>query len=80
MLRRKLYSLRLRDGESVQKRIKSITEMFKSLLVTSVPVSEEDRMVYLFASLPESFNMLITALEANLEVSRMEVVTKRLLN
>ena len=37
-------------------------------------------MVYLLASLPKSFNALVTALEANAEVPRMEIVTERWLN
>ena len=41
-------------------------------------VSEEDRVVHLLASLPECFNMLVTALEA--EVPKMETVTERLLH
>lgn len=78
-LRRKLYSLRLKEGESVQKHIKSMTETFESLSVIGDPVSDEDRVVYLLASLPESFTMLVTAFEASAEVPKMEVVTERLL-
>ena len=37
-------------------------------------------MVYLLASLPESYSMLVTALEASTEVPQMEVVTERLLH
>ena len=43
-------------------------------------ITEEDRVIYLLASLPESFNTLVTALEANSDVPRMEVVTERLLH
>ena len=64
-LRRKLYSLRLKDGESVQGHIKEMTELFEALTVIGDPVTEEDRAVYLLASLPDSFNMLVTALEAD---------------
>lgn len=40
-------------------------------------VTEEDRVVHLLASLPDSFNMLVTALEANLKtVPKMENVTE----
>ena len=78
-LRWKLYSLRLKEGESVQKHIKSMTETFESLSVIGDPMSDEDRVVYLLASLPESFTMLVTAFEASAEVPKMEVVTKRLL-
>ena len=79
-LRRKLCSLWLKVGESVQKHIKSLTETFESLSVIGDPVSEEDRVVYLLASLPESFSMLVTAFEANAEIPKMEVVTERLLS
>ena len=37
-------------------------------------------MVHLLASLPESFNMLVTALEANTNIPCMDVVTERLLH
>ena len=50
-LRRKLYSLRLKDGESVQKHIKAMTEIFDGLSVIGDPVEEEDRVVHLLASL-----------------------------
>ena len=57
-----------------------MTETFESLSVIEDPVSEEDRVVYLLASLRESYNnMLVTTFEANPEVSEMEVVTERLL-
>ena len=36
--------------------------------------------MHLLASLPDSYNMLVTALEANVEVPKIEVVTERLLH
>ena len=57
-----------------------MTETFNELSVVGDPISEEDRVVHLLASLPDSFNMLVTALEANAEVPKMEVVTERLLH
>ena len=79
-LRRKLHSLRLKDGDSVQEHVKAMIEVFDGLSVAGDPVSDEDRTVHLLASLPESYNMLVTALEANPEVPKMEVVTERLLH
>ena len=70
-LRRKLYSLRLKDGESVQEHIKAMTELFDALAVMDSPVSDEDKVVHLLTSLPDSFNMLVTALEANSQRWRM---------
>ena len=57
-----------------------MTEVFKELAVIGDPVKEEDRVVHLLASLPESYSMLVTALEANSDVPQMEVVTERLLH
>lgn len=80
-LRRKLYRLRLKEGESVQNHIKAMTEIFEELSVIDDPVSDEDKVVHLLASLPDSYEMLVTALEANSEtVPRMETVTERLLH
>lgn len=79
-LRRKLHSLRLKDGDSAQDHIKVMTELFDSLAVAGETVSEEDRVVYLLASLPDSYNILVTALEANEDVPKLEVVTERILH
>ena len=57
-----------------------MTEIFEELAVIGDPVKEEDRVVHLLASLPESYNMLATALEANSEVPQMVVITERLLH
>lgn len=79
-LKRRLNNLRLKEGESVQKHVKAMTELFKELSVSGAPMEEEDKVVTLLASLPDSFNMLVTALEANAEVPSMEVVTERLIH
>ena len=79
-LRRRLYSLKLKDGEAVQSHIKQIVEIFDELAVIGQPIEEEDRVVHILSSLPESFNMLVTALEASTEVPSLELVTERLLH
>ena len=45
-----------------------------------LPLMEEDKVVYLLASLPESFGVLVTTLEACPDVPTMDVVTQRLLH
>ena len=54
-------------------------EIFDALAAAGDPVKEEDRVVHLLASLSDPYNMLVTALEANAEVPKMQVVcyTKR---
>ncbi len=46
------------------------------LSVVGDRIEEEDRVVHLLASLPDSFNMLVTAFEACEDVTKMEVVTE----
>ena len=56
-----------------------MTESFNELSIIGDAISKEDRVVCLLASLPDSFNTHVTALEANTEVPTMEVVTECLL-
>ena len=49
-LRRKLYSLRLKNGESVHEYKKVMTEIFEALAVIGDPVAEEDRVVHLLVA------------------------------
>ena len=58
-----------------------MSEIFEGLAVIGDAVSEEDRVVHLLASLPESYNVLVTALEAQSEnIPKWELVTERLLH
>ncbi len=77
---KKAFLLKLKDGQSVHEHIKTMTELFEALAVIDNPVTEEDRVVHLLAGLPESYNVLVTALEAHSEtVPKWELVTERLL-
>ena len=78
-LRRRLNNLRLKDGDSMSNHIKAMTEIFNELAVIGAAMEDEDKVVTLLASLPEAYNMLVTALEASTEVPQMEVVIERLL-
>ena len=78
-LRRKLHALQLK-GESVQDHIKAMTEQLNEMAIVGDAIEEEGRVVYLLASLPDSFNTLVTALEVNEDVPKMEVVTEQLLH
>ena len=74
-----IYSLKLKKGDSVHNHIKLMTETFTELSVISNSLNEEDRVVHLSASLPESYDALVTALEASQDVLKWALVTERLL-
>ena len=63
----------------MQKHVKMLTEIFDELSIIDDPLDEENQVVHLLASLPESYDMLVTALEASPEVPKLEIVTERLL-
>ena len=79
-LRKRLNSLKLKEKGSVQQHIKEMMEVFEELSIIGHPIEEEDRVVTLLTSLPKSYDMLVTALEANTEVPKLETVTERLLH
>ena len=75
-LRCKLHSMRFREGESIQEHVKIMTELFSELAIVGDAIEEDDQVVYLLATLPDS---LVTALEVSEEVPKMETVTEQLL-
>ena len=78
-LQRKLYNLKLKDGQSMQKHVKMLIEIFDELSIIGDPLDEENQVVHLLASLAESYDMLVTALEPSPEVPKLQIVTERLL-
>ena len=79
VLRCRLHSLPLKEGEPVQKHIKKMMELFHELDAIRAKMDEEDRVVQLLASLPESYDTLLTALEASEKVPSMEIIIDCLL-
>ena len=45
----------IRDGGSVNEHLKSLEEIFDSLAVLEDPVTESKQVIFILASLPESF-------------------------
>ena len=79
-LRKKLFTMKLGDSGSMREYIKKMTEIFGELAVVAEPISDEDKVVYLLAGLPESYDVLVTALESGSDtVPALEGVTERLL-
>jgi hypothetical protein len=79
-LRKKLFTMKLSDSGSMKEYIKKMSEIFQELAVITEPISEEDQVVHLLAGLPDSYDVLVTALESGSDnVPPLETVTERLL-
>ena len=61
----------------MQDHVKTMLETFNELSIVGDAITDKNRVVYLLASLPESFNTLVTALETNPAVPEMEIVIQR---
>ena len=72
--------MKLKAGDSLQLHLKSFTELFEELAVIGDAIEEEDRVINLLASLPDSYSILVTALEALDKVPSWEAVTEWLLH
>ena len=77
-LRRKLNGMRLEDGGSMNDHVREMLETFNELALIGSALEPEDQVITLLASLPSSYDMLITALEVHDTVPTIEVVTERL--
>ena len=58
----------------MQEHINVMIELFDALSVAGETIKDEDRVVYLLVSLLDSYYVLVTALEANEDVPKLEVI------
>ena len=68
--------MKLKDGQSVQKHVKMLNKIFDELPIIHDLLDKENQVVHILTSSPESY-MLVTALEANPEAPKLEIVTER---
>ena len=52
----------------MQKHVRMLIGIFDGLSIIGDPLDEENQVIHLLASLPESYDMLVAALEASPEV------------
>ena len=71
----------MKDGESMEARLKRMKDIVNKLSAIKVDISEEDQVVTLLGSLPETYATVVTALEAQKpETLTLEFVQNSLLN
>ncbi|GMF43610.1 unnamed protein product [Phytophthora lilii] len=70
----------MEEGDDVLEHINKIKTLAEQLDAVNAPVSEDDLVITLLASLSESYQFLITALESRADSLTWELVTARLLH
>src|SRR5579871_5656546 len=74
-LRRKFFTLKMQEGDSIQDYINKIKLYYDKLEVISGNLQEEDVLAVLLASLPESYKTLILTLEAQPEIIVKHIIS-----
>ena len=64
-LRKKLYNLRMKDGDSVTKHMNAFNIVVSQFFSIDIKISHEDKCIILFCSLQNSWDGLVGAIGSN---------------
>jgi hypothetical protein len=79
-LRKKLYNLRMRDGDSVAEHLNAFNTVVSQLVSVDIKISDEDKCISLLCSLPDSWDSLVVAIGSNTTALNFEEVVSSLLS
>jgi hypothetical protein len=78
-LRTKLHNLRMRDGDSVAENFNAFNNVVSQLVSIEIKISDEDKCIRLFFSLPYSWDSLVVAIGSNTTTLKFDEVVSSLL-
>jgi hypothetical protein len=64
-LRKNLYNLRMRDGDSVVEDLNAFNTMVSQLVYVEIKISDEDKCISLLCSLPDLWDSMVVAIGSN---------------
>ena len=79
-VKKKYFRTVVSENALIESHLRDMKEITNKLAAIKAPVSEEDQVVTLLGSLPESYDTLVTALEAHGDRLTLAYVTNALLN
>jgi hypothetical protein len=79
-LRRRFFTIQMTEGTSMMDHIAKVRTLAEKLEAIGAAVHEDDVVMTLLSSLPESFSNLITSLESRADSLSLEFVTSRLVH
>jgi hypothetical protein len=79
-LRKKLYNMRMRDGDSVAEHLNAFNTVVSQLLYLEIKISDKDKCISLLCSLPNSWDNLVVAIGSNTIAFKFDEVVSSLLS
>jgi len=79
LLQKKLYNLRMRDGDLVTEHLNAFNTVVSQLASIDIKISDEDKCISLFCSLPNSWDSLVITIGSNVTASQFDEIVSALL-
>ena len=79
-LRKKLYNLRMKDGDSVTEHMNAFNTMVSQLSYVDIKISNEDKCISLLCSLQDSWDSLVIAIGSNTTTLNFDDIVSALLS
>jgi len=76
---KKLYNLRMKDGDSVTEHLNAFNIVVSQLLSVDIKISYEDKCISLLCSLPDSWDSLVIAIGSNATALQFDEIVSSLL-
>eukprot|EP00253_Pinus_taeda_P019884 PITA_19884 len=78
-LRKKIYNLRMKDGDSVTEHLNAFNTLVSQLSSIDIKISDEDKCINLLCSLPDSWDSLVIAIGSNATALQFDEIVSALL-
>eukprot|EP00253_Pinus_taeda_P006956 PITA_06956 len=78
-MRKKMYNLRMKDGDSVTEHLNVFNTVVSQLLSVDIKISDEDKCISLLCSLPDSWDSLVNAIGSNATALQFDEIASALL-
>lgn len=79
-LKKRYFRSVMSESTTVEGHLKNMKDLTNRLAAIKSPIAEEDQVVTLLGSLPESYSTVVTALETQKDTPSLEFVQQTLLN
>ena len=79
-LRKNLYNLRMKDGDSMTEHLNAFNTVVSQLSSVDIKISDEDKCISLFCSLLDSWDSLVIAIGSNKTTLNFEAIVSALLS